>query len=199
MIYRLSPPTPRIVGGHNMKRRAVGIAVVSALVMVLLATSPALASNVHLKGGSHAKPAFFDGGLTLSSSGELAGLGFGDVLVSLTAVGNPTATCTNPGSDTHQPAGHNPAPITVTGSEAIPASEIKNGNTPFAVVTNPPVTPVPKAPECPNSNWIEDITDMAFTSATISVEQPPGTVVLTVSCTFSSPGCTQPKREPRSD
>jgi len=170
-----------------MKRRAVGIAVVSALVMVLLATSPALASNVHLKGGSHAKPAFFDGGLTLSSSGELAGLGFGDVLVSLTAVGNPTATCTNPGSDTHQPAGHNPAPITVTGSEAIPASEIKNGNTPFAVVTNPPVTPVPSAPECPNSNWIEDITDMAFTSATISVEQPPGTVVLTVSCTFSSP------------
>ena len=27
---------------------------------------------------------------------------------------------------------------------------------------------------------------MAFTSATITVEQPPGTVVLTVSCTFSS-------------
>ena len=159
----------------------------SVLVMVLLAASPALASSVHLKGGSHAKPAFFDGGLTLSASGELSGLGFGDVLVKLAAVGNPTATCTNPGSDTHQPAGHNPAPITVTGSEPIPASEIKNGNTPFGVVTQSPVTPVPRSPECPNTNWIEDITDMAFTSAIITVEQPPGTVVLTVSCTFSSP------------
>src|SRR5438876_9322894 len=110
-----------------MKRRAVGIAVVSALVMVLLATSPALASSVHLKGGSHAKPAFSDGGLTLATSGELSGLGMGDVLVTLAAVGNPTATCTNPGSDTHEPAGHNPAPITATGSEAIPASESKDG------------------------------------------------------------------------
>lgn len=28
---------------------------------------------------------------------------------------------------------------------------------------------------------------MAFTSATITVEQPPGTTVLTVTCTFASP------------
>ncbi|HYT17660.1 MAG TPA: hypothetical protein VEO18_05360 [Thermoplasmata archaeon] len=29
--------------------------------------------------------------------------------------------------------------------------------------------------------------DLAFTDATITVEQPAGTTVLTVSCTFSSP------------
>jgi hypothetical protein len=53
------------------------------------------------------------------------------------------------------------------------------------VTTNEPVTPVPGAPGCPNPNWSEDITDLAFTSATITVQQP--TVVLTVVCTFASP------------
>ena len=33
----------------------------------------------------------------------------------------------------------------------------------------------------------QDITDLSFTTATITVEQPAGTLVLTVSCTFSSP------------
>jgi hypothetical protein len=75
----------------------------------------------------------------------------------------------------------------VTGSISIPASEIKNGNTPFSVTTNPPATPVSGAPDCPNSGWTEDITDMAFTSAVITVEQPPGTLVLTVTCSFKEP------------
>jgi hypothetical protein len=46
---------------------------------------------------------------------------------------------------------------------------------------------IPGAPECPNPNWTEEITDLSFTSATITVEQPPGTVVLTVTCSFSAP------------
>lgn len=50
-----------------------------------------------------------------------------------------------------------------------------------------PVTPIPGAPGCPNPNWRPDITDLSFTTATITVERPAGNLVLTVTCTFSGP------------
>ncbi|MGH2372879.1 MAG: hypothetical protein ACREJ4_01900 [Candidatus Methylomirabilaceae bacterium] len=143
------------------------------------------ASSVHLKGGANAEPSFIDNGLSLAVSGALSGLGGGDVLVSLTATANVASTCTNQGGN---PApGQNPAPTTVTGSVAIPEGEIKNGTTPFSVTTASPTTPIPGAPGCSNPNWTESIDDLAFTSATITVEQPVGTVVLTIQCTFSAP------------
>ncbi len=166
------------------QRWLVGVVFLGAFLVVM---APVSGSNVHLKGGSHAEAIFTDNGLTLTAAGALAGLGNGDVLVTLDAMANPTATCGNPGTNTWEAPGQNPAPVEVTGSVAIPDSEIKNGNTPFTVTTNAPETPIPGAPDCPNAKWTEVITDMAFTSATITVEQPAGTVVLTVSCTFSSP------------
>jgi len=167
--------------------RRLGTVLAFAVAFVLVATGTAYASSVHLKGGKNAEPAFIDNGLTLAASGELSGLGNGDVLVTITATADPIATCTNPGNGVHQPPGQNPAPVTVTGSVSIPESEIKNGNTPFSVETDPPVTPVVGAPDCPNANWTEDITDMRFTSAVITVEQPPGTLVLTVTCGIDPP------------
>jgi hypothetical protein len=137
---------------------------------------------VHLKPPNR-NPSFVDNGLTLTAVGNLAGLGNEDLLITLDATANPTATCANPAGAT-QPPGQNPAEVDVTGSQAIPADEIKNGNVSFNVTTQPPVTPIPGAPDCPNPQWTETITDLAFTSATITVEQPMGTTVLTVSCTF---------------
>jgi hypothetical protein len=163
-------------------RRTLAVALAATAALVLVA-SAASAQSVHLKGGRNAEPAFFDGGLTLAASGDLAGLGNGDVLVTLTAEADVTSTCTNQGGN--QAPGQNPAPITVTGSEAIPAAEIKNGNTPFSVVTVAPDPVIPGAPDCPNTNWTEAIEDLAFTSAVITVEQPPGTTVLTVTCSIS--------------
>ncbi len=75
----------------------------------------------------------------------------------------------------------------MAGSLSIPEEEIKNGNTPFSVVTIAPPTVIPGAPDCPNPNWVETIDDLAFYSATITVEQPEGNLVLTVECTIDPP------------
>lgn len=172
-----------------MHRKAPSVVSITLLIVLALALTTVSAANVHLKGGKNAEPAFTDNGLTLSADGELAGLGYEDVWIWLTAQGNPTATCTNQGGN--QAPGQNPAPVTVTGGVMLtPDDFTKNGNVYFFVETEPPYPPdgiVPGAPDCPNPNWTEEITDMAFTSAVITIEQPEDNIVLTISCTFDSP------------
>ena len=172
-----------------MKRLAVfGVAVIA---VVGLFAQPALAGNAHLKGKNPI--VFTDNGLTLTAKVSYAGLGNFDTLQRLDATANPTASCTNPAGQT-QPPGHNPAEAAVSGSTAVPAGDIKNGNVTISTTTNAPETPIPGAPDCPNPQWTENITDMAFTSATIKLFQDQnadgdfldaGELVLTVNCTFS--------------
>lgn len=166
------------------------------LVILILATAimgvfaqEALAQNAHLKGRNPIS--FTDGGLTLSATVSYAGLGNFDTLQVLTATGGTTSTCTNQGGN--QAPGQNPAPVTLVGETPIPAGDIKNGNVTISTSTAAPVSPVPGAPGCPNSNWTEVITDVSFTSATIQLFQDSnengmfeaGELVLSVSCTFS--------------
>jgi hypothetical protein len=164
--------------------KAFATAVVAILLNAAVGSNFASAASVHFK--QNRTPTFTDGGLTLSAQGALAGLGNGDVVITLVAQADVVATCTNP-SGSNQPPGRNPAPITVAGSQAIPQSEIKNGNLSFTVTTQQPASNIAGAPDCPNRQWTETIQDLKFTTAILRVEQPPGTVVLSVTCTFSPP------------
>jgi len=118
---------------------------------------------------SNHNPSFTDQGTTLSSTGKLTGLGNGDIVVTLTATGTPSATCTNKGGN--QAPGQNPATVTTSGGEAIPAGAIKNGTVTYNVSTAAPAQPTPQAAGCPSGNWTAAITDVAFTSATVTVTQ----------------------------
>jgi hypothetical protein len=174
------PPSDRAHerGGH-MRRILISVA---ALVIGAGMAATAFAASVHFKHGS---PTFTDNGLTLTENVSLTGLGNGDLLVTLNATANPTAVCTNPGGN--EAPGQNPASVNVTGSTAVPSSQIKNGNVSFGVTTNPPAQPTPQQAGCPNGNWSATITDMAFTSATLTVQQNGVTVLGPVTCTFSPP------------
>jgi len=143
------------------------------IVTMLASVSVASAASVHFK--KRPPLTFSDQGLTLSATGALTGLGNEDVLITLTATADPTATCTNKGGN--EAPGQNPAEVTVTGSLSIPASEIKNGNLNFSVLTEPPEQPTAEEAGCPSDQWTAEITEMDFTSATITVEQG-GVVVL---------------------
>jgi hypothetical protein len=189
-----------------MKRSSIWLLI--TMVTISITAVVAFAASVHLK---HKPPLTFTDNtgpapstnLTLTASGALAGLGNGDVVVTLTAQANPTGQCCNPGGQCKVP-GQNPAPVEVTGAQAIPEGEIKNGNVSFDVDTSPPQSPILGAPDCPNTSWTETIIDLVFTQATITVYQPavldctsgtcvpvdpdtgaPAQVVFSITCTLS--------------
>ena len=152
-----------------MKRKRISALLLTVLLIFVLPVSVVFAASVHFKHGS---PVFTanKSALTLTASGTLAGLGNGDIVVAVDANGTANLLCTNPGGSSKVP-GQNPN-FSASGAGIVPASQQKNGNASFSVTTSPPPSPVPGAPDCPNSGWTETITSITWTSARIRVWQP---------------------------
>lgn len=141
-----------------------------AFVVLVGIAVTAYAASVHLKG----RLTFTDNGTTATVCCSLAGLGNGDVTITLAGAGTTTVGCTNP--DGHIAPG-NAEEIAVTGTTSIPADQIKNGNVTFCVTTEAPTCDSARDCGCPNDNWSAAITDVSFGDMMMIVEQG-GKVVL---------------------
>ncbi len=149
--------------------RRTTITLLTLLAVASIAVMAVWASSVHYKKG----PTVSDNGLTATATGTIAGLGNGDVIVTLSfpnATG--TTTCTNPGGN--EAAGQNPAtPAPVSGSALI--TKVKNGTVSFVVTTDVPPNPSSAAAGCPNGNWSAAFNDLTFGTGTLTIKQDDGT------------------------
>lgn len=154
-------------------RIGFGRAVIAGVVALTLGAfaAPAVAANVHFIG----TPSFTDNGTTLTASGKLAGLGNKDITVTITAQGVASTVCRNPSGKVVP--GINKK-LTTTGTVTILARDFdKNGNVVFSVTSAQPRPLTAREAGCPNNNWTATITDIDFSSATVTVRQG-GRIVL---------------------
>ena len=140
--------------------RKLLLLIVSVFTALALAAAPASAAVKF-----HSGPTFTDMGTTLNVTGNVSGLGNQDLTAVLTATGTADVTCTNPAGNV---APGQRTTTTTTGTQE--AIEVKNGRATFNVTTAEPTAPNP-AKVCPNRKWTATITDVRFTSATLTLIQ----------------------------
>jgi hypothetical protein len=103
-----------------------------------------------------------DIGTQVRCSGKLAGLGGTTFTITVTAQGTASVTCTNPAGNV---APGQSFTTTVAGSSG-PFPTPRNGQSPYTVTTTAPSAP---PGSCPNPKWTATVTDVTFTTATISL------------------------------
>jgi hypothetical protein len=160
-------------------KRTIAV-VVTAL--TIAAAASAATSGAHFTNGG--QPVCTDVGLQLNCTAEVAGLGNETVDATVNAQGTAVGvTCTSPGGNTSP--GQNPAlPVNPSGSQTI--HNPKNGRATIDVTTNTP-TVTPQQAGCPNKNWQTSISDVIFSSYTLTISQG-GTVLFTCSGSFGGGG-----------
>ena len=131
---------------------------ITALVVALLPTAAHAAVNFR------SGPTATDLGTQLRVTGNVSGLGMGDLTAVVNATCIATVECTNPGG--------NVAPgldteVDVSGQAS--DIQVKNGRATFNVVTAAPT--VTGAEACPNPMFTARVTDVDFTSATLTLIQ----------------------------
>lgn len=113
----------------------------------------------------HSGPTFTDTGTQLNVTGNVSGLGNQDLTAVLDATGTADVTCTNPAGNV---APGQRTTVDVSGSQS--NIQVKNGRATFNVTTAQP-GPLDPAVVCPNRKWTAQITDVDFTSATLTLIQ----------------------------
>jgi hypothetical protein len=139
-----------------MKRYLV-IGVIT-LVASLTFVAVALAQSGHFVG----TPTCNDIGTQVQCTGKVAGLGGTTFTITVTAQGTASVTCTNPAGNV---APGQSFSFTAAGSSG-PFPTPRNGQSPYTVTTVAPTAP---AGSCPNPKWTATVTDVAFTTATLSL------------------------------
>jgi hypothetical protein len=107
-------------------------------------------------------PTCTDIGAQVQCTGKVAGLGGTTFTINVSAAGTATVECTNPAGNV---APGQTFATEVAGSTG-PVPTPRNGQFRFSVTTTAPTAP---ADSCPNPQWTANVTDVAFTTATITL------------------------------
>jgi hypothetical protein len=169
--------------------RRILMILASVIAVTALVSSVAYAASPHFKRGGSPTCTVSSGTASKSTTctATLAGLGNEDLLITLSTSGSAVYQCQNQGGNI-APGQNRVLVGPATSSTPISADQIKNGNLTFT--TNPAVLSAPQtvsgsAAGCPNANWTGVNPTLTLTSITLTIEQPPGTVIFT--CTRSNP------------
>ena len=157
--------------------RRIRMLVVAGLCLAGMVAAVASAQHFTKQGS----PTCTDIGLQLRCTAEIAGLGNGDLTMSIQAGSLASVFCVSPGGN--RAPGQNKTPGTVSGSTTIPNSQIKNGRARITAETTAPTTPTASQAGCPNNNWSTELSDVSFTNITVTISQAGSGVLFT--CTRS--------------
>jgi hypothetical protein len=128
--------------------------------------TPASAQSGHfITGGGNAAECT-DIGTRVECTGKVAGLGGTTFSITITASGNASVECTNPGGNV---APGQDTTANVAGTTG-PLPTPRNGSFNFDLMTAAPPAP-PPTPTCPNPQWTAAIVDVSFTTATLTLRE----------------------------
>ena len=136
-----------------MLRKIAIIAVLSAVLVLSVAAIASAAVRFH------AGPTCTDQGLTLNCTGNVSGLGQGDLTVNISSPATATTTCTNPAGNV---APGQTFTFQASGTQVVTVD--KNGRATFNLTTEAPTAP---AGSCPNPMWTATVTDVTFGDVTL--------------------------------
>jgi hypothetical protein len=134
------------------------IATVAALSLLTTFGGTAFAQSGHFVG----TPTCTDIGTQVQCSGKVAGLGGTTFTITVSAQGTASVTCTNPAGNV---APGQSFTTTVTGTSG-PFATPRNGQARFTVTSDTPTAP---PGSCPNPMWTATVTDVTFTTATVTL------------------------------